>query len=486
MHPKAANRKQKSKQLTPDDFKNNERVKACVDYVRANPKVVSDVLGKDGEQYVNLVQKGGGVLGVALVGYVYVLEQAGIRFLKLAGTSAGAINTSLMAIQEDKSKTKSDYLIDALAKLDMFRLVDGHPFARLMIKRLVEQPDFMKRIKRITGITAIFLVTLLSLAFLLLGLQHKYPGLIVATCLVFVLMGISFLLMGVTGTYLWSLLKRLKTAGFGINPGDFFYDWVKAHMKENSINTVDDLETRARTVPELKIRSPRKDTVTDLKGDVVFIASELVTQNKFEFPAMASLFRTADKMHELQPAGFVRASMSIPVFFESYYIKDIPCSDKGIAMLWEEQFNLKTPPDTVRFVDGGILSNFPINVFYNKDIAEPRLPTFGIDLDDSKPEDKKDIPDNWSFAGYLGRMFNTVRFYYDKDFSLKNKIMNLGVGKVPVPEYNWLNFFLTNEQKIDLFAIGAEAAKKFLTGFDWAAYKGERQDYFLEQQTVSK
>ena len=39
---------------------------------------------------MNLVQKGGGVLGVALVGYVYILEQAGIRFLKMAGTSAGA------------------------------------------------------------------------------------------------------------------------------------------------------------------------------------------------------------------------------------------------------------------------------------------------------------------------------------------------------------------------------------------------------------
>jgi NTE family protein len=486
MCAKAVNRKQSNRQLTPDDFKNNERVKACVDYVTANPKVVSDVLGSNGEQYVNLVQKGGGVLGVALVGYVYVLEQAGIRFLKLAGTSAGAINTSLMAIQEDKSKTKSDYLIDALAKLDMFRLVDGHPFARLLIKRLVEQPDFAKRIKRTVGIAALFLVVILSLAFLLLGLQHKYPGLIIATCFVFVLMGISFLLMGVTGTYFWSLLKRLKTAGFGINPGDFFYDWVKAHMQKNGINTVDDLVMRAQTVPELKIRPSRNADITDLKGDVVFIASELVTQNKFEFPSMANLFRTEDKMHELQPAGFVRASMSIPVFFESYYIKDIPCTDKSVLSLWEEKFNLKAPPDTVRFVDGGILSNFPINVFYNKDIAEPRLPTFGIDLDDSSPEDKKDDPQHWSFAGYIGRMFNTVRFYYDKDFSLKNKIMNLGVGKVPVPEYNWLNFFLTNEQKIDLFAIGAEAAKKFLIGFDWAAYKGERQDYFIEQQTVSK
>jgi hypothetical protein len=48
-------------------------------------------------EYVNYVQEGGGVLGVALLGYTYVLEKLGIRFYKLAGTSAGAINTMLTA-----------------------------------------------------------------------------------------------------------------------------------------------------------------------------------------------------------------------------------------------------------------------------------------------------------------------------------------------------------------------------------------------------
>jgi NTE family protein len=44
------------------------------------------------------VQKGGGVLGIALVGYTYILEEMGIRFIRLAGTSAGAINTALMTV----------------------------------------------------------------------------------------------------------------------------------------------------------------------------------------------------------------------------------------------------------------------------------------------------------------------------------------------------------------------------------------------------
>lgn len=38
------------------------------------------------------VMEGGSVLGIALTGYTYVLQQAGIRFLGIGGTSAGSIN----------------------------------------------------------------------------------------------------------------------------------------------------------------------------------------------------------------------------------------------------------------------------------------------------------------------------------------------------------------------------------------------------------
>src|SRR5207245_8698410 len=60
--------------------------------------IISDVLDDEGHQYVNLVQKGGGVLGVALVGYTYILEQMNIRFMRITVTSAGAINTAPMLV----------------------------------------------------------------------------------------------------------------------------------------------------------------------------------------------------------------------------------------------------------------------------------------------------------------------------------------------------------------------------------------------------
>ena len=47
-------------------------------------------------EYADIVQEGGGVHGIALAGYTYILEKMGISFLNSAGTSAGAINTMLL------------------------------------------------------------------------------------------------------------------------------------------------------------------------------------------------------------------------------------------------------------------------------------------------------------------------------------------------------------------------------------------------------
>jgi NTE family protein len=76
--------------------------------------------------------------------------------------------------------------------------------------------------------------------------------------------------------------------------------------------------------------------------------------------------------------------------------------------------------------------------------------------------------------GYLGKMFNTIRYYYDKDFLLKNKFFEKGIGKIPLSDYNWLNFFMKDQDKIDMFVLGAKAATQFLIGFDWNRYKNDR------------
>jgi NTE family protein len=43
-----------------------------------------------------------------------------------------------------------------------------------------------------------------------------------------------------------------------------------------------------------------------------------------------------------------------------------------------------------------------------------------------------------------------------------------------VQEHNWLNFFMDEKEKIELFRKGAQAAADFLLDFDWEVYKTER------------
>lgn len=470
----------------PEEFMNHPRVAACLDKLKnkfnsTNPLIVSDVIDDQGHQYAHLVQKGGGVLGVALVGYTYILEMMRIRFLKQAGTSAGAINTALMTVVGSKQDMKSTKILKAICDLDFFSLVDGHPFARKIIKSFITDGNFVKRIKNQLLFVSIWIAILIATDFLLLGLQHKYPSLKTWTIISFALTTIT--LGFITGIVLYAknLIKRLKNAGYGINPGDFFYDWIKKLFKENGVVTVSDLNNKAsEKINGLKNRHAHPKNLEGLDGSVTFIASELSNKNKIQFPEMCYLFRKKEDIDKLSPAGFVRASMAIPVFFESYIINDIPCTDDEIKKAWGHCFNGQEPPSCARFVDGGILSNFPIDLFYNPSVEVPRLPVFGIDLDDSTPGDKGKNAEKWSFGGYMSRMFLTIQNHSDKQFLLKNKVYGYGVGKIKVAGYNWLNFFMPPKKKIELFVLGAEAATEFLLNFNWEQYKKDRTQ--MQQQ----
>jgi len=484
--PQQTEGKKNRKSLVTEDFTEHPDVVKCMDQLNAafpqgsNKFIVSDVLDENGNQYVNLVQKGGGVLGVALVGYTYILEKMGVRFLRLAGTSAGAINTALMTVIGKKEDAKSIQILKAICDLNFFNLVDGHPAARWIIKKFITNKDFTIKAKN----WAIWIIAIACLLvagdFIFLGLEHKIPFVSILTKLFFVLTGFYFLLIGLGIFYTDRLFRRLKNTGYGINPGNYFYDWIKQQLISNGVNTVSDLNSKASTLPTLHLRVDNPEGVSSLKGDVTFIASELVTQNKIQFPQMCYLFREKENIDSLSPAGFIRASMSIPVFFESYMINNIPCEKDEIKKAWIDVMEEFDPPSTARFVDGGMLSNFPINIFYNPIIIIPRLPSFGIDLDDSKPENKENNATNWSLLGYFGRMFNTIRYYYDKDFLQKNKVYEKGIGKIPLSDYNWLNFFLKDQDKIDMFVLGAKSATEFLIGFDWETYKNDRTNMQID------
>lgn len=462
------------------DFLKHPRLQAAISRLEArftpdNPLVVSDVIDEQGHQYAHLVQKGGGVLGVALVGYTWILEKMGIRFIRQAGTSAGAINTALMTVTGPKQEAKSEKVLEAVCKLDFFSLVDGHPFARKMIRAFITDAEFSSRARRwIVGIV-VWTGILLLADIILVGLRHRSDIMMVWAGVALGLSLITATILFLIARFAVRLYKKLKNAGYGINKGQTFYNWIRDRFAENGVVTVADLRAKAtQPIPGLKTREAHPAGLKGLEGSVTFIASELSSRNKIELPDMCDLFRCEADTHHLDPAGFVRASMAIPIFFESYIIKDIPCTSEEVKKAWKKHFNEDDPPSTARFVDGGMLSNFPMDIFYNPSVQVPRLPVFGIDLDGSLPGDKGKNAESWSLIGYFNRMLLTLQNYADKQFLQKNKVYATGVGSINVREFNSLNFFLTDDKKMELFLRGAEAASEFLIHFNWDSYKNAR------------
>src|SRR5262245_40415266 len=81
------------------------------------------------DRALDLVLEGGGVKGIGLVGAVLTLADAGYRFPRVAGTSAGAITAALIAALQRAGKP--------LAQLREF--VDSVDYTKF------EQRDFIER-----------------------------------------------------------------------------------------------------------------------------------------------------------------------------------------------------------------------------------------------------------------------------------------------------------------------------------------------------
>ncbi|MEJ0102746.1 MAG: patatin-like phospholipase family protein [Bacteroidota bacterium] len=478
--------------LQPSDLlrkaKAEEILADLKNYFKDRPFIISDVRDGAGHQYADLVQEGGGVLGIALVGYTYILEKMGIRFFSLAGTSAGSINAMLLACCGNKEDEKTEKIIGHFLKLDFFAIVDGKKsnwrftkFIKKGIQRFIGKKGFIKNVSRI-AIGVLLTFVLLTIGAIILAfiapLVAKWMGFAA---------GLILLTIILTFLFFKTKFKQFAADGYGLNEGVFFHKWINTaiatnHVEneenQNAITTLADFSKHFMRIPKLTVTpdSRRPDNDPPHMPILTIIASEIIAERKIEFPAMWDLYWKHPE--DVRPGDFVRASMSIPVFFETYTVTD---TDRNSSFeIWQKHLNWqnadKKIPYKAQFIDGGVLSNFPINVFYNPNYPVPRMPTFGIRLQDGVL-DSNSAADK-TFTGYLASMFNTIRFNFDRDFITKNRAYNKGVKAVDVQSHSWLNFFMEDGEKIKLFEKGARAAANFLKAFNWEEYKTERLKNF--------
>ncbi len=417
------------------DFTEDKQVLLIIDDLQEkraeNPEkfIFSDVVDEAGHQYVDFVQEGGGVLGIALLGYTYVLEQMGIRFLKLAGTSAGAINTVLIAGAGKPHEAKSEKIIEHVANKNFLDFVDGDSDSKKFINAIIE--------------------------------------------------GSSWFTLGFRGLRILDNLKE----DLGLNPGQEFYKWLNELLEGWGICSTEDLDNQLRALPDsvnqtLGAKAP-KEQAQNKDWQIAIVAADITTETKVVFPQMAHLYFPQPK--EVSPAKYVRASMSVPLFFSPFKVPEVPNDPKfaipnspAHKLAWEEITNYIGPhPEEVMFVDGGIMSNFPIDIFHAHDKV-PQRPTFGVKL--GLDRNKINYVGSMDYKNLLGSCFNAARNIRDQDFISSNPDYQKLVAHIETGDHNWINFGLKDEDKLDLFRRGARKAAQFLLSFDWKKYQDLRRN----------
>lgn len=205
---------------------------------------------------------------------------------------------------------------------------------------------------------------------------------------------------------------RLFTS-YGLYKGNAFLNWMKSKIRQ--VNLDENI-----TFEELH-------NLGGYKGLKIF-ATDLYTKNIQEFS-----FKKTPKTIIAEAA---RASMSIPLFFKAW------------------QFSNQIPNDHL-FIDGGVLYNYPIDVF--EDLED----TLGFYLTNLHSKPKLTRFGKYHFAEYIKYLLETllksqnIAFDQDKEEQLHSVLIDdLGISAT--------DFKLTKEMKLDLIGQGKLATKLYL------------------------
>lgn len=440
---------------------------------------------------VDLVQQGGTMLGIGLLGYTYVMERLGIRFRSMAGTSAGAINALLLAAlpekiykerspfsKENRQAVKSEMLAYVVANKKFNVFLDRKGVLGKLQQWLLKKITVIDRILPLLGVLAVLL--LIGTSFFLYWTLDRFifntgNGLSQREVNVF-----NFFVgtMGMMSVCLLALmfLFAIFRRNMGFNPGKIPYEWMRDILATQyvSINTTKDLlERKKNESPLVSLTDPTTSLATTSR--IVFIAANLTHNRIVKFPERNTDYWNDDSAGLVCPAAYVRASMSLPFIFYSF----IP-ADKYVYKK-EKSKEYDTVKFAARFVDGGMLSNFPIREFHLPPSQDPRYPTFGVLLGSAYTKTKKEpgrIPASFwrlSVFKYIVSFISTFRNFYDKEFLEGHKELELLVETVDTHKFNSLDFGMTFKKKQELFKAGAEAAIRQINKFKWDEYLDKRK-----------
>jgi NTE family protein len=217
----------------------------------------------------------------------------------------------------------------------------------------------------------------------------------------------------------------------GLYKGDVFLNLMRDLLAKKGIHTFRDLIV-SEFADDERYRFKVRVIATDIsRGRMLVLPQDI---RDYGMPP-----------EELEVALAVRMSMSIPFFFE-------PVQFKGSHI-----------------VDGGVVSNFPVEVFDSASM--PEWPTFGFKLvfpDQATPAQFVRHPISGPISE-LAALFFTALEAHDAYYLKNDKfVRTIAIDTLDVAA---TDFGLTAERKEALYASGVQAAKTFLTHWNFEEYK---------------
>jgi NTE family protein len=239
------------------------------------------------------------------------------------------------------------------------------------------------------------------------------------------------------------------THRMGVYDGDFLVTWLRPILQNHGVRTFADLRITLADDPGMSLPENRRYRLVVHTSDIT--RSQLV-RLPWDYPAYGV---SADAQDVVQS---VRASMSIPFFFEPVTFTslaadvDLPDPAGGTVRVHHEG-------GTVTWVDGGMLRNFPINAFEREDGAPPRWPTIGVKLSALQKEYPLTKAAGSAYGearGCLHTMMNEWDATSVEAATAGRTIFvdNGGIGTT--------DFDLTQDQRHQLFLNGVRAATAFV------------------------
>ena len=244
-----------------------------------------------------------------------------------------------------------------------------------------------------------------------------------------------------------TMLSRIPLVGsylgiltdLGMYKGDAFFTLMRECLAAKGVKTFGDL-----VLPG--------ETETRYRFKVHVVASDIARGNMLILPDDAQAYGMAPE--RLEVALAVRMSMSIPYFFTPVRVTN-------------------TLGQSCYIVDGGLLSNFPIELFDTPPPAVPEWPTFGFALVSDPTEPAADVRVEYKVHGPLtlfAALFHTAVVAHDAHAmavpDVAARTIRIDDRGIPPTQFD-----LTQPQKVALYDTGQTAARDFLATWDFEQYK---------------